>query len=142
MSAWDYKIRKLEIAWELASRIIPEAPQPSGVWTEADYIARAQKVMKEAGAMTRETRIVFGLEDLVSVRFQCSKCQGELVQHLNGLHWYLPGFCPMCQVSLDKEMVDRDGMDELVLLIRRLSKVSDPKIKLQLELDGAAVEAE
>ena len=48
MSAWDYKIRKLEIAWELASRIIPEAPQPSGVWTEADYIARAQKVMKEA----------------------------------------------------------------------------------------------
>ena len=48
MSAWDYKIRKLEIAWELASRIIPEAPQSSGVWTEADYIARAQKVMKEA----------------------------------------------------------------------------------------------
>ena len=48
MSAWDYKIRKLEIAWELASRIIPEAPQPSGAWTEADYIARAQKVMKEA----------------------------------------------------------------------------------------------
>ena len=38
MSAWDYKIRKLEIAWELASRIIPEAPQPSGVWKEADYI--------------------------------------------------------------------------------------------------------
>ncbi len=48
MSAWDYKIQKLEIAWELASRIIPEAPQPSGVWTEADYIARAQKVVKEA----------------------------------------------------------------------------------------------
>ena len=51
MSAWDYKILKLEIAWELASRIIPEAPEapePSGVWKEADYIARAQKVMKEA----------------------------------------------------------------------------------------------
>ena len=48
----------------------------------------------------------------------------------------------MCQVSLDKEMVDRDGMDELVLLIRRLSNVSDPKIKLRFELDGAAVETE
>ena len=92
--------------------------------------------------MTKETRIVFSLEDLVSVRFQCSKCQGELVQHLRGFHWYLPGFCPMCQVSLDKEMVDRDGMDELVLLIRRLSKVSDPKIKLRFELDGAAVEGD
>ena len=45
---WDYKMRKMEIAWELAFRIIPESLQPSGVWTEADYIARAQKVMKEA----------------------------------------------------------------------------------------------
>ena len=45
---WDYRLRKMEIAWELASRIIPEKPQPSGAWTEADYIARAQKVMKEA----------------------------------------------------------------------------------------------
>lgn len=92
--------------------------------------------------MTKETRIVFGLEDLVSVRFQCAKCQGEIVQRLNGCHWYLPGFCPMCQVSLDKEMVDRDGMDELVLLVRRLSKGADPKIKLRFELDGSAVEGE
>ncbi len=45
---WDYGLRKMEIAWELASRIIPEKPQPSGAWTEADYIAKAQKVMKEA----------------------------------------------------------------------------------------------
>ena len=45
---WDYKIRKLDIAGNWNSRIIPDAPQPSGVWTEADYIARAQKVMKEA----------------------------------------------------------------------------------------------
>ena len=48
MSAWDYRIRKLEIAWELASRIIPQTPQPSGTWTEAEYIAKAQQVMKEA----------------------------------------------------------------------------------------------
>ena len=92
--------------------------------------------------MTKETRIVFSLEDLVSVRFQCSKCQGELGQHRRGYRWYVPGFCPMCQVSLDKEMVDRDGMDELVLLIRRLSKISDPNIKLRFELDGVAAEAE
>ena len=48
----------------------------------------------------------------------------------------------MCQVSLDKEMVDRDGMDELVLLIRRLSKVSDPKIKLRFELDERIAEGD
>ena len=92
--------------------------------------------------MTKETRIVFGLNDLVGVRFQCSKCQGEVVQRFDGRHWRLPTSCPLCQVSLDKEMVDRDGMDELVLLIRRLSKVSDPKIKLRFELDGSAVETE
>ena len=48
MTMWDYRMRKMDIAWELASRIIPEKPQPSGAWTEADYIAKAQKVMKEA----------------------------------------------------------------------------------------------
>ena len=64
------------------------------------------------------------------------------MQHLRGFHWYLPGFCPMCHVSLDREMLDRDGMDELVLLIRRLSKVSDPKIKLRFELDGRIADTE
>ena len=33
--------------------------------------------------MDKETRIVFGIEDLVTVRFQCGKCKGEVTQNLN-----------------------------------------------------------
>ena len=33
MTMWDYRMRKMDIAWGLASRIIPEKPQPSGAWT-------------------------------------------------------------------------------------------------------------
>ena len=91
--------------------------------------------------MTKETRIVFGLEDLATIRFQCNRCQGELVQHLDGLHWYLPGLCPMCHVSWDKEVIDRDGIDELVLLVRRLSRGAEPKLNVRLELDGVVAES-
>ena len=92
--------------------------------------------------MTKETRIMFGLEDLVTIRVQCGKCQGEMVQRLDGHHWYLPGLCPMCHVSWDQEVVDRDGIDELIVLIRRLSRGTDPKLNVRFELDGAVAESE
>ena len=40
--------------------------------------------------MTKETRIVFSLNDLVGVRLQCNQCQGEVVQRFDGRHWRLP----------------------------------------------------
>ena len=48
MAMWDYRMRKMDIAGSWPHRIIPEKPLPSGAWTEADYIAKVQKVMKEA----------------------------------------------------------------------------------------------
>ena len=45
---WDYKLRKMEWAWDLASRIIPAQPTTGGRWTEDAFITKAQAVMKEA----------------------------------------------------------------------------------------------
>ena len=49
--AWDYRLRKVEMAWELALRIIPDKPQPNGAWTEGDYLKKAQETLKEANAV-------------------------------------------------------------------------------------------
>ncbi len=92
--------------------------------------------------MTKETRIVFSLEDLVSVRFQCSKCQGEVVQRFDGRHWRLPTSCPLCDDSWNERDSRRPELDELLLEMRNLSDRPDPKISLRFELDGSAVEAE
>ena len=92
--------------------------------------------------MNKEARIVFGLNDLVSVRFQCSKCQGEVVQQFDGRHWRLPTSCPLCLDSWDERDSRRTELDELLLMMRNLADRPAPKISLRFELDGAAVEAE
>lgn len=45
---WDYKLRKMDIAWEIASKLIPSEAQRSGTWTPDDFVAKAQKIMKAA----------------------------------------------------------------------------------------------
>ena len=45
---WDYKLCKAEMAWELALRIIPAEPRPTGKWAEENYLEHAQKMIKES----------------------------------------------------------------------------------------------
>lgn len=45
---WDYRLQKAEMAWELALRVIPEKPQPTGKWTEEDYLKFAQEIFKQS----------------------------------------------------------------------------------------------
>ena len=45
---WDYTLRKAEMAWELALRLIPQVPMPTGKWTEENYLEYAQKVIKQS----------------------------------------------------------------------------------------------
>ena len=92
--------------------------------------------------MTKEARIVFGLNDLVGVRFQCSKCQGEVVQRFDGRHCRLPLACPLCLARWDERDSRRTECDELLLMMRNLCDRPDPHIDLRFELDGAAVETE
>ena len=44
---WDYKLRKMEMAWDLALRIIPDKPEDSGAWIRENYLARAQETLKQ-----------------------------------------------------------------------------------------------
>jgi len=44
---WDYKLRKAEMVWELALRIIPKNIQPTGKWTDSSYLENAQKILTE-----------------------------------------------------------------------------------------------
>lgn len=45
---WDYKLRKMEIAWELATRVMPNSPHPQGAWTEGNYLKKAQETLQQA----------------------------------------------------------------------------------------------
>ena len=92
--------------------------------------------------MTKETRIVFSLNDLASVRFQCGKCQGEVVQRFDGRHWRLPTSCSLCLDLWDERDSRRTELDELLLMMRNLCDRPDPQISLRFELHGAAVETE
>ena len=46
--AWDYRLRKMEIAWELASRLMPAHVKDSGRWSEDTYLKYAQETMRQA----------------------------------------------------------------------------------------------
>ena len=45
--------------------------------------------------MVKETRILFGIDDIVALRIGCSKCKGEIVIKLDsGVR--IPEVCPQC----------------------------------------------
>ncbi len=44
----DYALWKAQKAWELAMRIIPSSPQPSGAWTESNYLKQVQEELQKS----------------------------------------------------------------------------------------------
>jgi len=45
---WDYKLRKMQMAWELALKTMPTGAQVQGKWTEALYLKNAQEVLSKS----------------------------------------------------------------------------------------------
>ena len=45
---WDYKLKKAEMAWQLATRMMPNSPDHTGKWQEQIYLKNAQEVIKQA----------------------------------------------------------------------------------------------
>lgn len=45
---WDYKLRKMEMAWELAVKTMPTGIQVQGKWTEGLYLKNAQEVLAKS----------------------------------------------------------------------------------------------
>lgn len=58
---WDYKLRRMEMAWELANRIAPsKTPLNMGEWNKDHYLASFQKLLEDShGAL----KVVFN-EDI------------------------------------------------------------------------------
>ena len=48
--------------------------------------------------MVKQTRIIFGIDDITSVRVKCNNCDGELVFQLDKT-LSLPLACPQCRSS-------------------------------------------
>ena len=45
---WDYKLKRMEFAWDLANRIIPEKVAKSGRWTQSEFLEQAQATLEKA----------------------------------------------------------------------------------------------
>jgi hypothetical protein len=46
---WDYKLRKMEMAWQLAMKLIPPTATAGGKWSNADtFLENAKEVLKRA----------------------------------------------------------------------------------------------
>ncbi len=62
---WDYKLRKMDIAWELAQRTIPKTPAETGGWGEGNFLKRSEDMLKQAN-------------DIVNTIFSDDKPSGAL----------------------------------------------------------------
>lgn len=49
-------------------------------------------------AMVKESRIVFGINDIAGIRIQCAKCKAELILDIKESSW-IPGDCPLCKTN-------------------------------------------
>ena len=45
---WDYRLRKMEIAWELAQRLIRAHPERDGAWVESQFLGKSQEVLQKS----------------------------------------------------------------------------------------------
>ena len=86
--------------------------------------------------MVKETRIVFGLEDISRIRVQCGKCDNEVALKPNGqeLPPSLPMSCPHCGTFWSHSGARRVLAQDFVNELHRELRASSP-VKLLLELD-------
>ena len=98
-------------------------------------------------AMVYQTRIIFGLEDVVALRFQCARCCSEVVIPFTGEiergKPNLPKSCPQCGVALFNGEGDHPGSGEtldqqVVRVLWRLLHAQDQRpgrLRFELEKD-------
>ena len=86
--------------------------------------------------MVKETRIVFGIEDLVTVRFQCHKCKGEVAQDIRAPE-SMPNQCPLCGHSWQTNEGLPTRSHRLLALLREALVQQVNPVHLRLDLDGS-----
>ena len=85
--------------------------------------------------MVKETRIIFGIKDLVTVRFQCGKCKGEVAQKLNASE-SMPDRCPLCGHSWQTSEGFKTTTHRLLELLREALVQQTNPVHIRLDLNG------
>ena len=88
--------------------------------------------------MVKEKRILFEVGDIVSIRIQCRKCDGSIVQPANKGS-LRPDSCPLCGVVWTPPSSDI-AADRLIQAFRDVLDQDTP-IRVRLELNDDSVEA-
>ena len=86
--------------------------------------------------MDKETRIVFGIEDLLKVRFQCGKCKGEVSQSISAPA-PMPQQCPLCGYPWQTSEGFKTTTHRLLELLREAVVQQVNPVHLRLDLDGS-----
>ncbi len=87
--------------------------------------------------MVKQTRIIFEIGDIVSIRIQCKCCKREVVQGVRDSIG-MREKCPLCNESWGDVTVPRT----LLKAIQDTSVQGDAmRMKIRLELDGEQLEA-
>ena len=83
--------------------------------------------------MVKQTRIIFGIDDIVNVRVQCRKCRGEIICPLQR-ECNVPSQCPYCETSWRK---NGGGFadDELIRQLRLSLRYADGPVNLSFEIE-------
>ena len=89
--------------------------------------------------MVKETRIIFGLDDLHTVRVRCMRCKGALTQKINAAE-ILPDTCPLCHSDWRGQAAEHQR--DLLAQMRRVLASTGSPIEMQLEIDGALAESD
>lgn len=87
--------------------------------------------------MVREKRVIFGIEDLRSVRLRCHKCGGDVILPPDRDH--TPDGCPSCDTvwrSLESgEPTAEDRLVAALTGLRKLVAKGKRSVSVMLEID-------
>ena len=88
--------------------------------------------------MVKETRIVFGLEDIQAVRFTCTNpnCRKDIGHKLSQGVSVLPARCPWCQHGWSPNDDSVRAVNTLLEILAKLPKSEGKVVEVSLELDG------
>lgn len=91
--------------------------------------------------VTKQTRIIFGSEDIVGVRIRCKRCNGETLQTLED-NTAMPDKCNICGRDWQRNIERTFAVRELLSLMREIVRQdSEATLSVLLELDGKSVES-
>ena len=86
--------------------------------------------------MVKETRHIFDLSDIESIRLQCTHCKREVIQSIGSAE--VPKVCPMCQEEWECNLPGdaRGHRYHLLRYMKEILKDKSPPMTIRFEIDG------